>query len=220
MQPREHTAGVWFHEPRQERSQETLDRLLGALAELLAEQDFDEISVADIAARADRTVGSFYGRFDDKDAALYALHVRELADDREHVAKLFAPEAVAHLDLEATVRQLVAVLVGAYVNPRPWFREVVLRSAQAPAFLEQCAEMARFVGECWTTALESKSSEVECDDPTAAAARSYRVVLAVLNQLLLFGPFVPPYTESTDDLTDDLTGTALCLLRGRGTAVR
>ncbi len=47
-----------------------MERFLQATRELLEERSFEEITVADIVERADRTVGSFYARFQDKDAVL------------------------------------------------------------------------------------------------------------------------------------------------------
>jgi len=202
----------WFREPQQERSQETLDRLLDALLELLRENEFDAVSVSDIAQRAGRTVGSFYGRFADKEAALYALHTRHLEQDRAAVATLFRPERFAAASLSETVHSMVAVVVGAYRHPRASFRTVILRSASAPGFLEQCADTARFVGEAWCRVLVSKRTLFDDEDPERIAALCYRHVLAVLNQDLLFGDLVPPLYQNEAQLVTDLTEMTLRML--------
>src|SRR5690606_39322678 len=44
-----------------------------ATRELLEERAFEDITVSDIVRRAERTVGSFYARFEDKDAVLRLL---------------------------------------------------------------------------------------------------------------------------------------------------
>jgi AcrR family transcriptional regulator len=205
-------ADRWFREPQQERSQETLDRLLDALVELLGEREFDDISVSDIARRAERTVGSFYGRFPDKEAALYALHTRHLERDRAAVATLFQPERFVAASLSETVHSLVSVVVGAYRHPRASFRAVILRSASAPEFLDQCAETARFVGDAWTRVLVSKRFLFCAEDPERIARLCFRHVLAVLNQDLLFGGLVPPLHQSEAELVTDLTETSLLML--------
>src|SRR4051812_16000039 len=59
--------------PSQARSQATMDRFVQATRDLLEERPFEEITVADIVGRAERTVGSFYARFEDKHAVLRLL---------------------------------------------------------------------------------------------------------------------------------------------------
>jgi len=73
----------WVNTPQQARSQETLDRFLEAAEHLLKEKAFDEITIAEIVTRADRTVGSFYARFDDKTALLKTLTARRLQTIRQ-----------------------------------------------------------------------------------------------------------------------------------------
>jgi len=57
----------------QARSQETRDRLLAALDDLLKEKPFEAISIADIAGRARVSPASIYQRFNNRDAAIAML---------------------------------------------------------------------------------------------------------------------------------------------------
>ncbi|AKH42251.1 AcrR family transcriptional regulator [Altererythrobacter atlanticus] len=59
--------------PRQERSRETEQRFLAAARELLRERSFSDLSVAELAARAGRSVGVFYRRFPSKEEFLDLL---------------------------------------------------------------------------------------------------------------------------------------------------
>ena len=63
----------WVRAPRQARSQATLERFVEATRMLLEERSFEDITVADIVSKAERTVGSFYARFEDKYAVLHVL---------------------------------------------------------------------------------------------------------------------------------------------------
>jgi len=65
---------------QQKRSEEMRDRLLEALGSAVDAGEIEAMSVHDIAARAGASVGAFYGRFADKDAALAALLARRRAD--------------------------------------------------------------------------------------------------------------------------------------------
>ena len=59
----------WVRPPQQARSQETLNRLLDAAEQLVAEKGFDDTPVAEVARRAGSSVGAFYSRFREKTKA-------------------------------------------------------------------------------------------------------------------------------------------------------
>jgi AcrR family transcriptional regulator len=50
--------------------------MLNAAEELLSERPFEEVSVADICARAGHSVGAFYRRFESREGILHVLHER------------------------------------------------------------------------------------------------------------------------------------------------
>jgi len=58
---------------RQGRSRITAERFVEAALDLLQTRTFDELSVADLARRAERSVGAFYQRFGSKDDFLASL---------------------------------------------------------------------------------------------------------------------------------------------------
>lgn len=78
--------------PQQARSQETLSRFLEAAEALLREKLFDDITIAEIVTRADRTVGSFYARFEDKTALIKTLTAERLRQIRNMSDELLDPD--------------------------------------------------------------------------------------------------------------------------------
>lgn len=60
-------------EPRQERSRETAGKFIAAAMDLLRQKTFGELSVAELASAAGRSVGVFYQRFGSKDDFLDVL---------------------------------------------------------------------------------------------------------------------------------------------------
>ncbi len=61
---------------KQARSRATQDRILRATEELLRSESFEAISVRQIVGEAGTSIGSFYGRFRDKEELLHALYAQ------------------------------------------------------------------------------------------------------------------------------------------------
>ncbi len=66
----------WVQPPAQDRSERTFFRFLDAAEALLSERHWHEVSVQEIVKHADASVGSFYNRFNDKEALLHCLDDR------------------------------------------------------------------------------------------------------------------------------------------------
>jgi len=64
------------HKPKQDRSKDTQENLLTALETLLAERFFEQITIRDIAQRAELSSGTIYRRFQNKEALLPILYER------------------------------------------------------------------------------------------------------------------------------------------------
>ena len=82
---------------QQQRSRELVVRLVNEGLALLDDHDFDTLSVEALCARCSATVGSFYARFDSKDAFIEALQQLVVEDRRRDLAE-GVPEvfAIAH----------------------------------------------------------------------------------------------------------------------------
>jgi len=89
--------------PRQRRARETEQALLTAGRELLAQRDFSAVSVAQIAAACEVSVGAFYGRFRDKMAFFESLRTLVMQETAESVARYLCLERWA----EASTRELL-----------------------------------------------------------------------------------------------------------------
>lgn len=116
-----------FRPPRQERSRVTVERIVRATQELLTERGADTVTVQQIVARADSSVGSFYARFDDRDAAVRYAEQR-FWDDIE--SRWDAYLAAARWN-EKSVLEIVARLI------RDLFRAMMADRAGLRAFLVQ-----------------------------------------------------------------------------------
>lgn len=87
---------------QQQRSRELVVRLMNEGLELLREHDFESLSIETLCARCDATVGSFYGRFENKEAFVDALQRVVVEDARRELAAAYASaklpkDSLAHL---------------------------------------------------------------------------------------------------------------------------
>lgn len=100
----------------QQRSQATVEALLDATARILVREGYERASTNRIAAVAGVSVGSLYQYFPNKEsivAALIARHNRQMLDLLRS-----SMEAVATLDLESAMRELIGAMVAAHrVDP-------------------------------------------------------------------------------------------------------
>ena len=112
----------WINKPQQARSKETMNRFVVAAEELLRGRYFDDITIGEIVEGADRTVGSFYARFDDKWALLRTVLSIYLAKIRDLIDDLFDGVEWNELDIEEMIRVLVDASVGLYRNYGHIFR--------------------------------------------------------------------------------------------------
>ncbi len=201
--------------PRQARSQETLGRFVDATRRLLQDRSFDDITVHDIVAAAGRTVGSFYARFDDKDAVLKVL-VDQLDERAVDVVRAFCdPVRWEGATLEDFVAESVRLNVQAYRGSAPLFRAALLASVRDPAFRRRRLETLRACAELQKQFVLSRADECDHDDPARASDQMFELVVAVLDHELLLGRFTITTSYSDLDLVEELTDLCLHALRVR-----
>ncbi len=86
--------------PRQARSRERVDRILSAAASLIAERGIDDLSMTDVADRADMALTALYRYFPNRRSVLKELALRTFAEDTDHLI------ATGH-DLDANAAELL-----------------------------------------------------------------------------------------------------------------
>lgn len=202
----------WVRTPRQARSQATLERFIDATRVLLESRAFEEITVADIVREADRTVGSFYARFDDKYAVLHVLVDRLDARLRDLVRTFCDPIRWEHATAADFVTQAITLNVMAYRRTAPLFRAALTAAATDERFRERRLATMQFGAEAQKKFLLSRADELDCVDPARASDAAFELVAATLDHELLFGRFTTTAPQSDPALVAELTGRCLRLL--------
>ncbi len=170
--------------PRQQRSRETLDRLISASEELLGEKSFDEISVAALCLRAGLTVGAFYARFPDKDAMLHFL-AKQLLE-----ATPIAIEDEWRADAKAPLAELIRSAVGSavqvYRQRRALMRALILRSRSDKKLRAQLNAANQRNLEWFMQLLLARRDEIGHRNPRRAAEFGLLMVVSTIREVVVF----------------------------------
>ena len=118
--------------PSQDRSRKTAERFLDAGFKLLESRTFDELSVADLAREAGRSVGAFYQRFGSKDDFLVVLLVAYFEAREASFAEL-----LAEAKDEGLIETVLSDNFASLMRNRNLWHAALRRSAQAPGFWAQ-----------------------------------------------------------------------------------
>jgi len=174
--------------PAQERSRETVDRLVEAVEVLLRTRTFEEISVQDIVRRSGRSVGSFYARFGGKDALLPHLYQRYHDRLEASLQPRLNRLEWASLDLPETVAALVDFIVSTYDERRGLLRVLALFARTRPdALPADVVAHRRRIYEPLVRILLRHRERIPHADPEAAARFGLFLVSSVAREKILFG---------------------------------
>ena len=116
----------------QPRARATRDSLLSAGRMLLAQRDFDELSIADIAGAAGLSVGSFYGRFQDKESFFALLQEQVTAEWLATGRTLLRDADESARAPGALVVDVCAVVVGIFRRNRGFIRSALKHGSTHP----------------------------------------------------------------------------------------
>ena len=116
----------------QGRSRITAELFVEAALDLLQTRTFDELSVADMAKRAGRSVGAFYQRFGSKDHFLASLLISYMAG-----AERRAQELLGEGRGEEVVETVLTASYEGVLRNRNLWHAALRKSAQNPGFWTQ-----------------------------------------------------------------------------------
>lgn len=193
---------------RQQRSRDTEARLLLAAEEVFARSGVPGATVAEICRTAGVAVGTFYGRFRDKNALLAAFftdHFRRAAEALE-----------ADFSIERWRGRPVGEILGAWVRSRvERFRErravarailTYTRTHPDPAFRAAVADYSALVVDRFAALLEGSADGVRHASPRRAAVIVVSTVEALLKEIALYGEVRSPALAIADEeLVPELT---------------
>ncbi|MGK7295484.1 MAG: TetR/AcrR family transcriptional regulator [Candidatus Wenzhouxiangella sp. M2_3B_020] len=201
-----------FHPPRQARARATLERIFEATVELLEDQPFEALSVADIVARANTSVGAFYKRFSSKEALLPVLVDWIHRQQFEAIEAFISDPRWQGVGLAARIEEFVDSLVQSYCRHRFLMKALVAR--QYSADNEQSAEQidsAERTLRYYIDWLLACRDEIRHPDPEVAVAIGLTGLVTQAQTRLLFGARSIELSDET--FTEELKRAFLAYLR-------
>lgn len=187
-----HTRGSYAarRQPVQSRSQETVDVILEAAAQVFSERGYAAGTTNRIAQRAGVSVGSFYQYFPNKDAVLVALVDRHVDAGMRSVEALLADAVDRDGALDALLRSFVSAMVALH-DREPDLHRVLFEEAPHPPELHECVLQAEeALAHTWRAILERRLGLGTAEADTAAhlivqltEALTHRFVLHGLHDL-------------------------------------
>ena len=181
----------FFRPPQQSRSQETLDRILDAAEQVLAEKAFGEATLAEIMERAGVTVGAFYRRYPDKNALLRHLDERFFAEMLKKGEEVLDPARWGNAGARGIIEEFTRQAVDVYSTRRGLLRSLFLR-ARTDTVLQQSALQVNeeFIRKL-RALLMPRRGEIAHPDPERAIELGFMMTIGALRELVVFGEIWP-----------------------------
>ena len=202
----------WIRAPQQARTRKTLTGLLDAAEELVAQKGFDEAGIAEIARRADSSVGGFYRRFHDKQGLLHALHERFCEEARATADAALDPGRWGGASTAEILPEFVDFLVRIFRQREGLIRAFLTRGVSNQQVRERTQRLFDHIADRLGALLVERRGEISHPDPTTAAAFGLHVVLGALDHSTLGTTTFP---LSHDRLAPELSRTFLAYLGTR-----
>lgn len=158
----------WIHPPLQERSQQTMERLLSAAEALIAECGFAGATVAAIAKRGESSVGAFYARFKDKDALLRCLLERFVQDAFATASHSLRTELWQGRSVETVCASLVHFMMRMLRERRELIRAITHMAIEEPTLSEYRNVISNHCAEGLLQLVRERGEEFGCSDPIRA----------------------------------------------------
>jgi AcrR family transcriptional regulator len=204
--------------PQQARSRETQEALLSAAEHVFAEVGIAQATVAEICERAGVAVGTFYGRFPDKDALLLFWYERFFKRGRVAFDRAFSDVMWEGQPAVDVIRGWVQSRVLHYRRNRKLLRALLLyvRGRPSPEFKTAAETMRLPALERLTGLLMERRSEWRHLHPAVALRMAVVMTESSVQSVIVFADGRSDDVPFTDEeLVEHLTDAMCAYLRVR-----
>jgi AcrR family transcriptional regulator len=174
-------------EPQQERSRESLRKLLKATTEVLGQHGVDGTTIPRIAQHAGLTPGAVYRRFRDKDELLETaiLGILERQDNRLKAG--MTPDKAAQIPLDVFAEQIIGGMVVTYRANAALLRALrhFTQGRANTEFMKKAARLEIRTFERLVDLILAGRKEIRHPNPRIAASLGLLMVTSTLYELVI-----------------------------------
>jgi AcrR family transcriptional regulator len=183
--------------PQQERSRESLRKLMKATREVMGQHGLDGATIPRIAAHAGLTPGAIYRRFSDKDALVESVILDILARQDKGLRSDLTQEMARQLSLPVFAAQLVHSLLASYRAHSGLFRAMrqFAQSKRGSPFHRKIARLEKRSYERLVDLLLAHVQDIHHPEPRTAVALGMMMVISTLQELVLDAPDSDCWTD-------------------------
>lgn len=174
--------------PRQQRSRDSLERVLVAGIELLADEGWEGFTIAAVAKAAGVSVGMIYGRFENKDALFEAINDRFMSEIETLHVEAFEDAGWSELPTEQVIRKAVDAVADSFSFNTGMLRVAMLRSAVDDRVRHRGHSAIADLSRRFEAALLDRRADFSHPEPRIAVQVCFRMVFATLSRRVTFGP--------------------------------
>jgi AcrR family transcriptional regulator len=178
-----------IRQPRQDRSQASMERILDAFEKLLRERSYETITIIDIAAESATGAGSIYARFDGKRSILLALHARTRDHAQKYFQGLFNPATRKDESLEQAIERIARGMLNWHKRQRNIIKTSLLLG-DADIYAGISASFHPWSGQL-ALLLNARGALLSDAAALTAAIAILQVTTATLQQWVIFGAIAP-----------------------------
>jgi len=174
-------------EPRQERSRESLRKLLKAATEVLGQHGVDGTTIPRIADHAGLTPGAVYRRFHDKDALLETAILGILERQEERARTGTTPATAARIPLPVLAEQAIGGMVTVYRMNAPLLRALrqFVQGRTNTPFWTKASKLEASSFERVVNLFLAHRSEIRHPDPKGAVSLGLMMIVGTLYELVV-----------------------------------
>jgi AcrR family transcriptional regulator len=198
--------------PRQQRSRDSLERVLAAGIDVLAAEGWEGFTVNAVAKAANVSVGMIYGRFENKDALFEAIHERFMQQVEAVQAEGFERTDLSGVPTDRLIRSAVEAMAATFAYNVDMLRVSMLRSGVDDRIRSRGHRAIADLSRRFETAVLQRRADITHPDPQIAVEVCFRMVFATLSRRTVFGPTFESSVEVGWDRLIHELGTACVAL--------
>jgi AcrR family transcriptional regulator len=186
--------------PLQRRSQESLERVLQAGADLLREVGYEGFTLQEVSARSEVSVGSIYARAASKEALILAIYDRETERMAQENLRIERASRREDLQGRALVEALVHELATTVLGNADTLRVFMHRAVVDQNFWDRGSQGLRRLSATFEGALGERREVIRHPDPDLAIDMAFRLVYDTLARRISHGPDFDSDRQVADDV--------------------